>query len=174
MVFIAIGALTLIAVCLLNFRRAVEERTIRWKLYAQRDRLRRLAADNRALLHEEAFVRIDRAISIQCGSLPNVSVWSLLPVLAFDNTHTEEMQRAFAEELGKPINREITQLFDESISLMIKHLLWRHMFITMLAGVTIVGAIALYGAAKWASERIVSGSIEPVMPIEVGSVATAA
>lgn len=163
---IAIGTLTLITVALLSVRRAVAERTIRWRLYAIRDELRGLAWTDRRLLDTVAFNRMDAGISTQCSVLPDVSMWSLLPVFALDEEGREaieERQMQLAKELREPNNAEVSRLFDRSVGLMIQHLLWRHMFLTLIAGVTLFGLFGVYFCAKWASERIISGALKPVL-----------
>ena len=38
------------------------------------------------------------------------------------------------------------------------------MFLTLLAGVTLIGLLPVLICAKWASERIVSGALTPIVP----------
>ena len=175
--FIAIGLLTLLAVALLSLRRAVSERTIRWRLYAIRDELRNLAYKDRRLLDSPAFRKIDGGISAQCRILPEVSLWSLLPVIALDRSSREEVEHrqiVLAAELQKPENAEVSKLFHASVNLMIKHLLWRHMFLTFVAGLTLFGLLGIHICAKWASERIISGALTPLLQKPSNHIAHAA
>lgn len=163
----ALGFLTILAVGLLTARRAVVERSIRWQLYALRDQLRERAYHNRSLLSSPAFRRLDQNISAQCAVLPDVSIWSLLPVMALDHEGrqaVEQRQQMLAEELKRPENAEVSELFDKSVGLMMRHLLWRHMFFTAVTGATLIGLFAVYFGARWASERIISGALKPILP----------
>ena len=171
MSLITIGIFTIIAVALLTVRRAVAERSIRWQLYALRDQLRELAYHNRGLLNSPAFRRLDESISAQCAVLPDVSIWSLLPVMAFDHEGRHEVevhQQELARELQRPENADVFKLFGKSVALMIRHLLWRHMFLTAVAGFTLIGLFAIYFSARWASERIISGALKPILPSDSG------
>lgn len=164
--FMIVAILAIALTSLLIFRRATEERAIRWKLYALRDELRKLAYEDRSLLDSTLFRRLDRSITGQCATLTNVSIWSLLPLFAFNREGrrvVDARQRLLEAELDE--QKAVARLYDQSVHLMMRHLLWRHMFLTTLAAVTLVGVWPVYVSAKWASERILSGALKPIGPV---------
>jgi hypothetical protein len=167
--FILLLLLVLAALVLVTWRRIVEERAIRWELYALRDELRSLAYSDRRLLDTTLFRRLDYHITAHCGSLSDVSIWSLLPVFLFDRegrSEVEKQQVILVSQLKKPENREVSVLYDRSVRLMVKHLLLRHVFLTAMAALTLFGILGAYLAARWTSERIVSGAFwPPVVPM---------
>ena len=165
MILAVLGLLVFIALALLTWRRVVEERAIRWRLYGLRDELRTLAYSDRRLLSTQLFRRLDYHITAHCGTLSDVSIWSLLPICLLDRhgrAEVEKQQVELVSQLERPENREVALLYDRSVNLMIKHLLLRHVFITCLAGVTLFGLLGAYFAARWSSERIISGAFGPV------------
>lgn len=164
--FAFIGAVTAIGSCLLIYRRAVEERIIRWKLYQLRDELRLLAYNDVRVRNSAIFKRLDRNFTAHCAALGDVSLWSLLPVIILDvngRKQADELQRQLAPELRK--FPEVERLFTQSASLLMRHLLWRHMFMTLTATLTLIGLLPVWFCTKWASERIVSGALKPVLPV---------
>jgi hypothetical protein len=164
MSFVILACLVGVATVLLMYRRAVEERAIRWQLYCLRDELRALAYDDVKLKHSALFRRLDHNITMHCATLSDVSIWSLLPVFIIDKDGREKVdarQRQLAPDLRK--NPAVKKLYDNSVRLMIRHLLWRHMFLTGVAAVSLVGIFLAFSCARWASERIVSGALEPVV-----------
>ena len=162
---ITVGCVTLLALTVILYRRAVEERAIRWKLYALRDKLRDSAYRDRGLLGSPVFRRLDAILSGHCGSLIDLSFWALLPLFWMDRDgrlDAEEHQVGFERSLAEPRNAELAKLYEDSVSLITRHLLLRHMFLTFVAAISLIGAVLLYMMTSWVARRVMSGAFQPV------------
>ena len=110
MTFIAIGTITLLVSWLLCWRRAVEQRAIRWDLYRKRDELRRLAIDNPGLLDSDIFQTLDKQLTSHCVAFKYVSLWTLVPVLVMaDRKKSERIATKLRHQVASA-----TQLCDGS------------------------------------------------------------
>jgi hypothetical protein len=163
MTFIAIGTLALITAMLLNWRRAVEQRAIRWELYAKRDELRRLAYEDPVLLGSDIFTALDSQLTMQCATFDHLSLWAILPMLVrADQKKIEGRQKNFQTKLHQPKNRPMVPVYEGAVLLFARHLMWRHMFMTAIVSVTVLGFFLCYSSSKWLSERVVSAAVTPV------------
>lgn len=163
---IAFGFLTVLATTLLAYRRRVEERAIRWQLYALRDELRDLAYSDRTLLAKPLFRQLDRNVTLHCATLGDFSLWGFAGGYAMSgkavrravSASVKERQRVLSEELQRPENENIASIYHRSVSLVMRHLVWRHLFITIVSVGTLVGIALGYLSSRWIAERVVSGA----------------
>lgn len=163
MILIAVGTITLLFSVVLFWRSTVEQRAIRWEMYATRDKLRRMALEDPGIRHSEVFTTLDRTITTQCRSFNQLSLWSALPVVAFaDKRRANARQADFEAKLSQPQNEKLRPVHREVIGQFARHLLWRHVLICMLAGVTLVGIAGIYFAMKWLAGRLASDAIRPI------------
>lgn len=166
MILAAIGLLTVIAVFTIYLRQAVEERKIRWQLYGLRDELRFHAISNERILDSAVFSRLDKMLTIYCASLHELSLWSAIPImfsLADKKAQIEDEHRKWEHQLNKPDNAALKAIYEQSAALMIRHLQWRHMLLTGLSYVTLVGFWVCHRWGMWLSQRILSGAIRPAI-----------
>ena len=163
MTFIAIGTITLLGSWLLCWRRAVEQRAIRWDLYRKRDELRRLALDNPWLLDSDIFQTLDKQLTSHCAAFKHVSLWTLVPVLLMaDRKKIEGLQRNFTAKLRQPRNSVMVPIYKSIVPLFARQLMWRHIFLTVGVAITIVGILVCYVTTKWLSERVISDAMHPI------------
>jgi hypothetical protein len=94
----------------------------------------------------------------------DLSIWAILPVFALDREgrlDVEERHLALQRNLADPANADVAALYERSVTLMTRHLLLRHLFLTLVAAVTLVGLAGLYVFFVWSARRIVSGALQP-------------
>jgi hypothetical protein len=164
MILIAIGSLTVAASIIVFWRRAVEMRVIRWELYRLRDELRLVAFSDRALLKSDIFRAIDSALTRNCAHLDELSLWSILPVIFWgDRRKIEGQYRDFMTKLNQPQHAALIPIYETSSDLFAKHLAWRHVGVSVLATVTILGIVMCGTAARWLTNRIVSDVMRPAL-----------
>lgn len=163
MMMIGIVGLTFLTCVVLYWRVAVEERAIRWELYARRDELRLRAFEDAEIRSSEVFRRLDETLTKQCATFDNLSLWSIVPIALFgDPERASRKQRDFETKLRQPQNEALVPIYHASVALFARHLMWRHLFLTLASVVTIVGVVVVYVTAKWLAGKVVSGAVKPV------------
>lgn len=148
MTFALVGVVAWLAALVVFWRRAVEERAIRWQLYRLRDDLRALAFNDPDLLDSEVFMTLDRTLTTRCARLEHFSAWTAMATLTLkrdSRRQVEGLQKDFITKLNQPKNAPMIPVYDASTSLLMRHLMWRHMFITGLSIVTLIGVVIGHG-----------------------------
>lgn len=172
MILAAIGTITFLASLTLLWRRAVEMRVIRWRLYELRDSLRHMAYENPELLRSGVFRSLDHMLSAHSSQLNEISLWTILPrVLFSDRQKIEGIQRDFEMRLRQPKNQAMIPIYERSAMLIGRHLAWRHIFLSIVAVVTILGIVLCHQVGKWLGARIISGAVLPVTSAPIAKVA---
>ena len=163
MILVAVGGLSLLASYLVYWRCAVEMRSVKWQLYGLRDELRSIAFDHRELLDSDVFQTLDNRLSVFCTRLEGLSLWSVLPVVFFsDRKRIDGLQRNFTVKLHQPKNVVLVDVYERSCGLLVRHLVYQHMFTVIFALATVVTIVFCYTAPRWVSERVLSGALRPI------------
>jgi hypothetical protein len=163
-----LGIVVLLALALAQISllwKSLYERTIRWKLYALRDDLRYRGLTNPAVLASPLFNRLDRALTSIAGNLNGLSLWSLTPVmLSKTDPEIEAQANETVELLRQPENSELQKIYNRSLTLLMYHLCVRHILLTTLLAVTVVGVLLSHWCLRWVSQRLLTGALPAVLP----------
>lgn len=165
MILSALGITAMLALTVILYRRSVEDRVIRWQLYQLRDELRSAAFEDRSLLQSQVFRTLDRKLTFHCAHLDQLSMWTILPVMAIPHAvraKVEARQRDFDNKISQPQHVKLLPIYEQSMTLLAKHLALRHLFVTFLAAITVVGIVVCFSLGKWFSQRILSDAIQPL------------
>jgi hypothetical protein len=140
---LALAVVTALAAAkLLIVAKELYERSKRWQLFALRDELRYKAVSNPALLASPLFDTLDRSLTLLCGNLSDISLWSLAPVILKEpDEQTEARLHETAALLARPENAEFAAIFSKATSLLMHHLCVRHIFITTVIALTVIGGL---------------------------------
>jgi hypothetical protein len=126
MLLAIIIAAPLLASFVYDYWRATNEREVRWGIYALRDELRWLAAEDRTLLESQLFWDLDRSLTNQCARLSEMSMWDLLARMLSEPEEPDEWSERFRRDLTAPGNEHLRDIFTRSIGLLLKHMTQRH------------------------------------------------
>lgn len=166
MTLVMFGTIVFLATLVLSYRRDLEERTIRWRIYALRDELRWLAYEDEPFRKSGLFLRLDSSFSLQCTTLENLSLWTIGTVLIvakmINRNAPKEAEIDHARimrELAKPEHEKVRKLYMESCGLIFRHLVIRHILLSVLAGVTLLPGLIGFFMSRWLSARLMSGAI---------------
>jgi hypothetical protein len=118
---------------------------------------------------------LDEQLTAQSARLADLSLWSVLPaVMLADRQKIDRMQRDFETKLNQPKNAAMIPIYERSSILFARHLAWRHLFLSGLAIITIVGIFLCHSTGKWLASRILSGVVRPITSIPVTASGAAA
>jgi hypothetical protein len=143
---IVLVASMLMAYALREWQR-VEVTAARWRLYALRDELRWQAIESGELRNKALFHELDESITAFCAicQMRAMSLWMFTAVvlIAHKDRVRDEREKKFFRDLAKPANVELHRIFDAAVWQVIRMLVWRHVFLTVLLVPTLVGAVGL-------------------------------
>lgn len=96
------------------------------------------------------------------GGIGADSAFTELTVTGSDIDDRRATTRFHHEAVSTTARAKLVPIYEESRRVLTQQLVWRHMFLTVLGFVTVVGMFFCYASTKWLSERILSGAVKPI------------
>jgi hypothetical protein len=153
--------------------KALEERTVRWKLYELRDRLRFAAINDERILKSSLFSRVDTSLTVLAANLHDISLWLLVPLhFAYaESPEAEQRERDMKHALSSNENAVVAEISLEASKLFARHLACKHVLLSGAVIGTWFGKTKGKAFLKRVSQGVVLRVIKPPIahPVVPGS-----